>query len=119
MSKGFRQQDRRVEQRYRVMDQAIAVLKSHPPTLGKIIDISNKGLSFRYVHNQERLIHATELDIFLVGHRFCLKGAIFNIVSKNMIAKNVRRLGVQFDRLSRRQIQQLENFIASYTIYKY
>lgn len=119
MTKGSRQQNRRAEQRYRVMDQAIAVLKSHPPTLGKIIDISNKGLSFRYVHNQERLTHATELDIFIVGHRFYLKGAVFNIVSKNMIAANVRRLGVQFDRLSRRQIQQLENFIASFTMYEY
>lgn len=119
MSKGLRQQDRRTEQRYRVMDQAIAVLKSHPPTLGKIIEISNKGLSFRYVHNQERLTHATELDIFIVGQRFYLKGAVFNIVSKNMIAENVRRLGVQFDRLSRRQIQQLENFIASFTMYEY
>ena len=119
MPKEFRQQDRRVEQRYRVMDQAIAVLKSHPPTLGRIIDISNKGLSFRYVHNQERLTHATELDIFLVGRRFYLKGAIFNVVSKKMIAENVRRLGVEFDKLSRRQIHQLEKFIASYTVYNY
>jgi len=116
MSIGFRHQDRRAEQRYRVMDQTIAVLKSHPPTLGKIIDISNKGLSFRYVHNQERLTHTTELDIFLVGSPFYLRGAIFNIVSKKMIAENVRRLGVQFDKLSRRQLHQLQKFIAAYTV---
>ena len=116
MSEGFRHQDRRTEQRYRVMDQAIAVLKSHPPTLGKIIDISNKGLSFRYVHNQERLTHATELDIFLVGRRFYLRGAIFNIVSKKMIEENVRRFGVQFDKLSRRQVHQLEKFITTHTV---
>jgi hypothetical protein len=117
MSKEFRQPDRRAEQRYRVMNQAIAVLKSHPPTLGKIIDISHKGLSFRYVHNQERLTHANKLDIFLVGRRFYLKGAIFNVVSKDMLAENVRRLGVEFDKLSRSQIHQLEKFIASYTVY--
>jgi hypothetical protein len=34
-----------------------------------------------------------------------------------MIAANVRRLGVQFDKLPRRQIHQLEKFIAAYTVY--
>ncbi len=90
---------------------AIVVLKSDPPTLGKIIDISMDGLSFRYIHNLERLNQTRVLDIYQSKGGFYLGRAEFSTVSSAQISDFVGRLGVQFRGLSRRQRSRLKKFI--------
>ena len=103
--------ERRHRPRFRVDDDAIVVLKSYPSTMGKLIDISMDGLSFRYIHNLERLDRTTVLDIFQSNTGFYLGRAAFDTVSSEKISDFVRRLSVQFKGLSRRQRARLENFI--------
>ena len=103
--------ERRNRPRFRVDDDAIVVLKSYPSTMGKLIDISMDGLSFRYIHNLERLDRTTVLDIFKSNTGFYLGRAAFDTVSSEKISDFVRRLSVQFKGLSRRQKARLQNFI--------
>ncbi len=108
--------DRRQQPRFRVERDAIVVLKSHPPTMGKIIDISLDGLSFRYIHSLERLNQTNMLDIFRAENRFFLGRAEFTTVSNGEISAFVQRLGVRFKGLNRWQKHCLEKFIEESTI---
>ena len=108
--------ERRHRPRFRVHDNAIVVLKSYPSTMGKLIDISMDGLSFRYIHNLERLYQTTVLDIFQSNAGFYLGRAAFDTVSSEKISDFVRRLSVQFKGLSRNQKFRLEKFIEDCTI---
>ena len=95
---------------------AIVVLKSQPSTMGKLIDISMQGLSFRYIHNLERLNQTNVLDIFQSKGGFYLGRAEFSNVANAKLSDFVRRFSVQFRGLSRRQKSRLENFIEECTI---
>ena len=108
--------ERRHRPRFRVHDNAIVVLKSYPSTVGKLIDISMDGLSFRYIHNLQRLYRTSELDIFQSNAGFYLGRASFETVSSERISDFVRRLSVQFTGLSRNQRLRLEKFIDDCTI---
>ena len=110
------QSERRHNPRFRVNGDAIVVLKSYPSTLGKLIDISMAGLSFRYIHNPERLDQTTVLDIFQSQAGFYLGRAGFETVSSEKISDFVRRLSVQFKGLNRNQKSRLEKFIDDCTI---
>lgn len=110
------QSERRHNPRFRVNGDAIVVLKSYPSTLGKLIDISMDGLSFRYIHSIERLDRTTVLDIFQSQAGFYLGHAAFNTVSSAKISDFVRRLSVQFKGLNRNQKSRLEKFIEDCTI---
>ena len=108
--------ERRYNPRFRVNGDAIVVLKSQPPTMGKLIDISMDGLSFRYIHDLERLNQTDMLDIFQSAGGFYLGRAEFNAVSNEKISDFVRRFSVQFRDLSRRQKSRLKKFIEDCTI---
>lgn len=89
----------------------MVVLKSQPATLGKIIDVSAGGLSFRYIYERQRLNHTTRLDISQVESGFFLSRAAFKTVSTGKISDFVQRFGVQFNGLNRRQRTRLAKFI--------
>ena len=108
--------ERRHNPRFRVNGAAIVVLKSHPSTMGKLIDISMDGLSFRYIHNLERLSQTNVLDIFQSKIGFYLECAEFNTIASAKISDFVRKFSVQFSGLSRRQKSRLEKFIEDCTI---
>ena len=108
--------ERRHKPRFRVNGDAIVVLKSYPSTLGKLIDISMDGLSFRYIHNLERLDRTTVLDIFQSQAGFYLGRATFDTISSEKISDFVRRLSVQIKGLNRNQKSRLEKFIEACTI---
>jgi hypothetical protein len=110
------QSDRRQHPRFRVQGDAVVVLKSYPPTMGKIIDISRDGLSFRYIHNLEWLNQTHILDIFQAKGRFYLGRAEFTTVSNAKISDFVRRLSVRFNGLNRGQKKRLDRFIEKGTI---
>lgn len=84
--------------------------------MGKLIDISMDGLSFRYIHNLERLYQTSVLDIFQSNEGFYLGRASFETVSSEKISNFVRRLSVQFTGLNRNQKLRLEKFIDDCTI---
>jgi hypothetical protein len=111
------QSERRHNPRFRTNGDAIVVLKSHPATMGKLIDISMDGLSFRYIHSLERLDQTSMLDIFLSNGGFYLGRAEFTAVSHAKISDFVRRFSVQFRGLRRRQRSRLERFIEDHAIY--
>lgn len=108
--------ERRYSPRFRVNGDAVVVLKSHPATMGKLIDISMGGLSFRYIHNRERLDQTSVLDIYQSKDGFYLGRAEFNTVSIAKISDFVRRFSVQFRGLNRRQRARLEEFIEDFPI---
>ncbi len=109
--------DKRKQLRFRVVPDAIVVLKSHPPTLGKIVDVSLDGLSFRYLHDPLRLRHTGVLDIFRVGGGFCLEKAVFKIVATEKMDAFAERFHIQFKGLNRRQKVKLKKFIENTTLY--
>ena len=84
--------------------------------MGKLLDISMDGLSFRYIHNLERLNQTSVLDIFQSNAGFYLGRASFETVSSEKISDFVRRLSVQFKGLSRNQKLRLEKYIEDCTI---
>lgn len=84
--------------------------------MGKLIDISMEGLSFRYIHGLERLNQASVLDIFQSKGGFYLGRTEFVAVSSSKISDFVRRFSVRFTGLSRRQRSRLKKFIEDFTI---
>ena len=108
--------ERRLKPRFRLNGDAIVVLKSYPATMGKLIDISMEGLSFRYIHSLERLDQTSVLDIFQSNGGFYLSRTEFIAVSSARISDFVRRFSVRFTGLSRRQRTRLKKFIEEFTI---
>ena len=109
--------DKRRHPRFRVVPESIVVLKSHPSTLGKIVDVSLEGLSFRYLHNPERLRHTTVLDIFKVGSGYCVEKAVFKTMAAEKMDAFTEKFHVQFNGLNRRQKAKLKKFIETAALY--
>ena len=84
--------------------------------MGKLIDISMEGLSFRYIHGLERLDQTRVLDIFQSTGGFYLGGTEFVAVSSSKLSDFVRRFSVRFTGLNRRQRYRLKKFIENFTI---
>ena len=64
--------DRRQMKRFKVAEGAFAALINHGNKLGQIKDISEKGLSFRYIDSQDEHPEARELKIVLGSGGLCL-----------------------------------------------
>lgn len=106
--------ERRKHLRYKVKECAFSSRKN----LGEIIDISMGGLSFRYVDTG--LSQSSPPDIIngssvLFGNDdLCIHDLPYKIISDHAIGAGlspVRRCGVQFEKLTAKQIAQLEQFI--------
>ena len=113
-------ENRKLE-RYGVIDGAIAVIGKSANVLGQIIDISQGGLSFRYMDNG--LIEEEEdlLTILSTDQRFYIVNIPFQTVS-DFALTNVptfssiimRRRCVRFKNLDEDQVRRLDEFIRSY-----
>ena len=115
------QPDRRQYQRFQVQDGAYLRLRHSDTGLGRLIDISMRGLAFYYVGTKPPSFKATELEIFVTDGGFRLHGipchsiwdlALYEIPTTSL---QKRRCGVQFGELTESQIAQLEYFIQNYT----
>jgi len=116
------QDERRHHKRFKTHKDAFAVHKNHSDKrkLGKIIDISAGGLSFRYDSGKVGTRATFDLDILLVDGSFSLKGLPSKIISDFLLedestGKKMRRRGVKFERLVDIQKSQIEHFIQNYT----
>lgn len=117
--------EQRKSARYRVGSNAYALLKQpHYKELGKIIDISQSGISFLCINQGDWDCEAFEIDIF-IGHEqnSCMAE---QIVLKNIPLRPIaycrdndrdctsnlmRRCGVEFGKLSADQRARLDLFI--------
>ena len=115
--------DRRIHKRFKVQDDALAVLRTNIRKVGQIVDIGRGGLAFRYMSNGERLNGLFELDILLANNGFRLEKVSIKAISDFEIDNEVcfsfitmRRLCAQFEKLRHNQISQLEYFILNHTI---
>jgi hypothetical protein len=103
---------------------AMAVFKSKPAKMGQIIDLSEKGLSFSYIdENEEALDESKTIDILFADDNFYLARLPFQIIRefviKNEFAYNpitMKRRSVAFYDLTPDQRAKLDYFINSHTI---
>ena len=114
--------ERRQLNRFNAQDGAFAVAKNHVSKLGQIMNVSMRGLAFKYIANGQQSNGIFELDILLSGHGIHSKNIPSKTVSdfemKNEFSFSsirMRRCCVQFGELTRIHISQLEDFIQNHT----
>lgn len=102
---------------------ALAVLKAKPAQMGPIVNISNGGLSFRYIDKGKELNASYLLNILFTQDAFHLKNITVKIVSDFDAIDEfpfstiiMKQAGVQFGELDSIQRAQLDQFIRNYTI---
>ena len=115
--------DRRQMKRFKVAEGAFAALINHGNKLGQIKDISEKGLSFRYIDSQDEHSEARELKIVLGSGGLCVdrvpvkKVTDFEIKSEFSFSSiKMRRIGLEFGKLTPDQQFRLTHFIQNHTI---
>lgn len=118
----------RKHKRFRVQDGAFAVagMPPHPRCIppGQIVDVSRGGLAFQYVAGEEEGSNGSfELVILVANNNFHSDKVPFETISDFEIANEVpfssitmRRRGVQFGKLTDKQISQLDYFIRNHAI---
>jgi len=113
--------ERRFHERFQVQQGLYALLKNGSSKLGQIKNISKGGLAFIYINDEDQIHEPTEVDIFLSGHGFILKGIpckkISDIHVDNFVpftTFEMRQLGVQFGEVSLPHSAHLDTFIEKY-----
>ena len=111
--------------RFSVQDNAFAALRSRFERVGKVNDISIKGLALSYLSESTKAgsdRDYSKVDIFLSGNGFYLHKVPCKIVfdiqdsksnKNNSVMK--RRCGLHFGKLSKSQSELLELFLKNYT----
>jgi hypothetical protein len=118
--------DRRKAKRFKVQEGALAALRpylaSHNP-IGTIIDVSERGLSFSYVATGQRANELSALDVCCKNDGFYLGKIPFKTVSDFEVREpdalgsvGLRRRGVKFGNLTKKQTSQLRDFIHRYAV---
>lgn len=114
--------ERRRCKRVRVGDSAFVCLTAPGRRLWHILDISERGLSFRYVPNPETTEELPELEIVTRDTTFSLEKVPFKTISDtpmDEVARSnlqLRRRGVQFGEITELQAARLEHFINRYSV---
>ena len=114
--------ERRFHERFQVQQGVYALLKNGSSKLGQIKNISKGGLAFMYINDGEQINQPNEVDIFLSGYGFVLKGIpckkISDIHVDNFVPFStfeMRQLGIQFGEVSLQQLAYLNKLIEKYT----
>jgi hypothetical protein len=112
-------------QRFSVQDDAFAALKNDIEKIGRVNDISIKGLALTYLSERVKTgsyRDDSEVEIFLTGNKFYLPKVPCKIVYDIIDPKSdknhsimTRRCGLHFGEFSKSQLEQLELFIKNYT----
>ena len=111
--------------RFSVQDNTFAALGSKFGTVGRVNDISIKGMTLSYLCEITKAgsdRDFSQVDIFLSGNSFHLPKVPCKIVYDNQDPKSIknssimmRRCGLHFDKLSNSQSELLELFLENYT----
>ena len=100
----------------------IAVFKSKPAKMGRILEISRTGLSFSYIANGSDEIENQQLDILLADENFLLPKLKFKPVKTSedetetpFNPLSIKKQSVRFVGLTARQQSKLDYFLRKYT----
>ncbi len=101
---------------------AMAIIKSKPPRMGEIVEISRSGLSFRYIATDRRLEQHCEMDILFIDEDFHLSRLPFQMIEDRSIASDLsfdvlrmKHLAVKFGGLTSKQKLKLDHLLKNYT----
>ena len=109
--------ERRQHPRYKLNNDALAILKPHPIKLGQIINISEGGLAFQYLSDNKIDDSYLELDIFVSEKGKQCDAFPFTMVKDFQVSScfekttPTRQICVKFNELSTEQKTRLKNFI--------
>ena len=110
--------ERRRFKRFKVRNESSFVLAPEWPALGEVIDISEGGLAFTYVAEQEWPGELSEGGMVFGNHDSCLSNVPMNVVSDYVLPVNhlerrinLRRRCIEFGELTNEQKFLLECFI--------
>jgi len=107
--------DRRKHKRFQLRVSAFALLNRPFFHMGEIMDISMGGLSFRHDAEEELPKGSLVLAILCVDDGFNLGKVPSKTASDCKAGDQERRRGVQFGRLTNKQLSQLKFFIRTHT----
>ncbi len=111
--------------RFSVQDNTFAALGSKFGTVGRVNDISIKGMTLSYLCESTKAgldRDFSQIDIFLSGDSFYLPKVLCKIVYDIQHPKSnennsiiMRQCGLHFGKLSKNQSELLEFFLKNYT----
>ena len=108
----------RAHQRFSAVDRALVLINSESETLPyHIVDISEGGLSFRYLGKKLKSSKATKVSLYH-DYKLIVGDLPINTVSDYRLQDNlvpVRRRGVSFKEMTSEQLSKLEVFIQNFT----
>jgi hypothetical protein len=114
--------ERRKHKRFQAPKGLFAMLKPGHTKVGSVVDVSTRGLAFRYV-DREEIPNGTDIDIFMIGNDFRLgKVPVKTILDVEVVQGThyypitIRRCAVQFGELTPVQKSELESFIQNHTL---
>ena len=115
--------ERRKEKRYQVKKGAFAAVRPLYEKIGRVTNISQGGLAFRYMDTGRQEKGTRELDIFVISNAFRLDRIPVRIISDLDVPEKpspgslpLRLCRVEFGELNRDQAVQLDYFIRDYTL---
>ena len=115
--------ERRKNERFQTGKNTYALLRARGSKLGRVIDISKGGLAFRYVSVGERLKGPLELDLLSHQYDYRIDKIPVKIITDLEVANKkafkstiLKRVGVQFGKLTREQKSKLEHFIRDHAV---
>ena len=115
--------ERRKNKRFQAAKNTYAVLRARGSKLGRVIDISKGGLAFRYVSVGQRLKGPLELDLLSHQYDYRIDKIPVKVITDLEVANKkvfksttLKRVGVQFGKLTREQKSKLEHFIRDHAV---
>jgi hypothetical protein len=113
--------ERRKHRRFKVEGGALAALSSSPSVAGHIINISEGGLSFRYIASQKRIEESPRLNLLLDDRRFHSRTLPFKSVwdspkpeAFSFGSISFRHCGVNFHTLTDDERSEIKKFIRNH-----
>ena len=115
--------DRRHQKRFKVSEGVFVALLNNGRKLGQIRDISNMGLSFRYIDGEDDPADTGELRIISRSEGFFLDKVPFRKICDFEIKSEfsfslikMRQMGLQFGELTPEQRSRLNQYIQKLTV---
>jgi hypothetical protein len=115
--------ERRQQPRYKAAEGVFAALVNHSSKLGQIKDISQMGLSFRYIDHGDEPGEDSELKIIIGRGGLYLDKLPFRKVvdfeirdEYSFSSLKMRQVGLKFGKLTPQQQIRLEKFIRNHTV---
>jgi hypothetical protein len=122
MAKVEKSPERREHERRKLHAGAFATLSPHPSVAGQILNISEGGLSFRYIASRDHLRDASHLNILMTNGSFALRNIsikpVWDHATPNSFAAgltSMRHGAVKFGDLTDEQRSDLKIFFQNHT----